>query len=149
TAGTRYFDIEIEGEIVAASLDLAGTYGHLVGATQQYSVTLPDGDLNLDFLKQKENPLINATDIIGKPTHTPLTTTPSEDQYNMINEDLNRGLVVMASGGDGNLNFEATGLPPGIFIEPTNGTIYGTVSETALGNSPYLVTITINDDDQI
>src|SRR5690606_37734842 len=67
----------------------------------------------------------------------------------MINEDLNSGLVVMASGGDGNLKFEASDLPPGIYIEPTNGTIYGTVSETALGNSPYLVTITINDDDQI
>src|SRR5690606_34023138 len=149
TAGKRYFDIGIENNIVSSSLDLSGTYGHLVGTMHQFPVNLTDGELNIDFIRKKENPLVNAIEIIGKPIHTPITFTPFSDQYSMINEDLNSGLVVMASGGDGNLKFEATDLPPGIYIEPTNGTIYGTVAETALGNGPYLVTVTINDDDQI
>src|SRR5690606_10048519 len=50
--------------------------------------------------------------------------------------------------GDGNLEYQAIGLPPGISIEPTNGTLYGTIEEGAMGNSPYLVTITVDDSDQ-
>src|SRR5690606_26806194 len=132
-----------------SNLDLSGTYGHLVGAMQQYAVQVSDGVLNISFNKKKENPLVNGIEIIGKPIQTPIQFTPFEDQFNKVNEDLNSGLVVMASGGDGNLNFSASGLPPGILIEPTNGTIYGTVAENAPGSSPYLVTITIDDDDPI
>ncbi|MEX2594257.1 MAG: malectin domain-containing carbohydrate-binding protein [Anditalea sp.] len=149
TALQRYFDISIEGNPVATDLDLSGTYGHRVGAMQQYQVELSDGILDIDFIMKKENPLINGIEIIGKPIHTPIEFTPFDNQYSMNNEDLNSGLVVMASGGDGNLKFEASGLPSGIYIEPTNGTIYGTVSENAQANSPYLVTITIDDEDQI
>src|SRR5690606_38148818 len=145
----RYFDIKIEDNLVISNLDLAGTYGHLVGAMRQYAVQVSDGVLNISFNKKKENPLVNGIEIIGKPIQTPILFTPFEDQFNQVNEDLNSGLVVMASGGDGNLNFAASGLPPGILIEPTNGTIYGTIAEYALGSSPYLVTITIDDDDKI
>src|SRR5690606_38706253 len=108
TAGKRYFDIGLEGAVVVANLDLAGTYGHRVGTMQQFSVNLTDGELNIDFIKKKENPLVNGIEIIGKPIHTPISYTQITEQYSMINEDLNSGLVVMASGGDGNLNFAAT-----------------------------------------
>jgi PKD repeat protein len=145
----RYFDVSIEGNPVATDLDLSGTYGHRVGAMQQYQVELSDGVLDIHFIQKKENPLINGIEIIGKPIHTPIEFTPFKNQYTMINEELSSGLVVAASGGDGNLKFEAEGLPSGIYLEPTNGTIYGTVSENALANSPYLVTITINDEDNI
>ncbi|EPR68182.1 malectin domain-containing carbohydrate-binding protein [Cyclobacterium qasimii] len=58
-------------------------------------------------------------------------------------------MFVQASGGNGNLSYAAVGLPPGIYVEPTNGTIYGTIEEGALANSPYRITVTIDDEDEI
>ena len=43
------------------------------------------------------------------------------------------------------LVYSATGLPPGLTINPTSGLITGTITQTAAGNSPYTVDLTVND----
>ncbi|NHE57394.1 malectin domain-containing carbohydrate-binding protein [Cyclobacterium plantarum] len=145
----RYFDIQIEGELVESSLDLIERFGHKIGGMEQYQVSVADGELNIAFLKQKENPLLNAIEIIGKPIQIPIEYERVEDQINFINYELDGSMFVVASGGNGNLNYSAEGLPPGIYLEPTNGTIYGTIEEGALANSPHRVRITIDDEDEI
>ncbi len=145
----RYFTIEIEGETVASSLDLVETFGHLVGGMIQYPTTVVDGELSISFLKQKENPLVNGIEIIGKPIQIPIEFTAIEDQINFAGHELDGSMFVSASGGNGNLSYAAEGLPPGVYLEPTNGTIYGKIEEGALANSPYRVTIIIDDEDAI
>ncbi|MBI6121471.1 putative Ig domain-containing protein, partial [Salegentibacter maritimus] len=48
---------------------------------------------------------------------------------------------------DGNLSYSIIGAPPGIVIEPTNGQIGGTINQGASANSPYVVTVTVDDSD--
>ncbi|MBR9776831.1 MAG: PKD domain-containing protein [Cytophagales bacterium] len=147
--GKRYYGISIEGEVVETSLDLIDRFGHQVGGMQQYQVNITDGELNIRFDKQKENPLFNGIEILGKPIQTPITFTKVEDQINFVGHETDGSMFVQASGGNGNLSYSATGLPPGIYLEPTNGTIYGTIEEGALANSPYRITVTIDDEDEI
>jgi hypothetical protein len=47
---------------------------------------------------------------------------------------------------DGNpLTYSATGLPPGVTVDPDTGLISGQVSPTAANGSPYTVTATVSD----
>lgn len=147
--GKRYYGISIEEEVVESSIDLIERFGHQVGGMQQYQVNITDGELNIKFDKQKENPLFNGIEILGKPIQTPIIYTKVEDQINFVGHETDGSMFVQASGGNGNLSYSASGLPPGIYLEPTNGTIYGTIEEGALANSPYRITVTIDDEDEI
>ena len=58
-------------------------------------------------------------------------------------------LAVMASDPDSpanTLTFSATGLPPGLDIDPDTGRITGTVQYHAAATAPHHVTITVSDD---
>ncbi|MBX2854912.1 MAG: cadherin-like domain-containing protein, partial [Rhodobacteraceae bacterium] len=75
-AGTRVFDIAMEGALVEDDLDLSATLGNQVGGLFTYEVDVTDGALNIEFLHQIENPLVNAIEIIG-PAAGPATPTIS------------------------------------------------------------------------
>ena len=47
---------------------------------------------------------------------------------------------------DDPLTYSATGLPPGLSMSPTTGTISGTISYTAAAGSPYSVALHVSDD---
>lgn len=145
----RVFNIMIEDEVVESNLDLVARYGHKVGAMEQYPVRITDGFLNITYINNIQSALVNAIEIWGKPIQTPILVEVLEDQVSFSGQELDGSLFVGASGGDGALNYQATGLPPGIDIEPTNGTIYGVIADGAIGNSPYRVTITVDDSDEI
>jgi large repetitive protein len=149
TSGTnqRVFGVNIEGgpqEITG--LDLSAKYGHQVGAMESYTVAVTDGVLNIEFLHQIENPLINAIEVLAGPgVSIPITVAPIGPILGF--EGSSPTLAVNASGGDGPLNYAATGLPPGLSINVNTGVISGTVSVGASTNSPYSVTVTVDDSD--
>ena len=58
-------------------------------------------------------------------------------------------LQVTASGGDAALIYSATGLPAGLSIDPSTGLITGTIDPGAASETPYTVTVTVDDDDGI
>ncbi|MGB7342221.1 MAG: malectin domain-containing carbohydrate-binding protein, partial [Phototrophicaceae bacterium] len=150
--GERVFDISIEGQLVQNDLDLVSQFGHQVGGMLSYTVTVSDNSLDILFEHVTENPLINAIEILTYNSNTggeiPIALDPITNQTSNEGDDIgNTALFVVASGGDGNLSYVATGLPAGIQLEPTNGQFFGTVVEDASLNSPYTVTITVDDSD--
>lgn len=151
--GARVFDINIEGNLVRDNLDLSAEYGHQVGAMEEFIVQVADNSLEIEFIHQVENPLINAIEILaydGDPDELSIQVATIADQLNA--EGTQPTVDVQAQGGDGNLSYNAVGLPPGIELEPTNGDLYGTVQVGASTGGPnsdgvYPVQIIVDDSD--
>ncbi|WP_282019245.1 putative Ig domain-containing protein, partial [Salegentibacter mishustinae] len=78
---------------------------------------------------------------------TPIEVSAIEDQVNFEGDALDGSLAVSASGGDGNLTYSISGAPSGVVIEPTNGQIGGMINSGTAVNSPYTVTVTVDDSD--
>ncbi len=149
--GERIFDVTLENELYPAlqQIDLSKTYGHQVGTVITYVVPVDDGNLDIVFKHGAfENPLVNAIEILDvSNTDTPIYPFMIADQLSNAGQSLNGSLTVQAIGGDGNLTYTAAGLPSGLFIDPSNGQIGGTIDVTAAAGSPYTVTVTIDDSD--
>ncbi|WP_420593136.1 malectin domain-containing carbohydrate-binding protein [Robiginitalea biformata] len=144
--GERVFDISIEGNLVQDNLDLVQTFGHQVGGMLEYQVSLTDGTLNILFEHVTENPTVNGIEILGLGGDftPPVSVDPIANQSNFEGDLINFNVV--ASGGDPGENFTyaATGLPPGVDLEPTTGQFFGTVSTGAAAGSPYAVSVTVS-----
>jgi N-acetylneuraminic acid mutarotase len=152
--GERVFSIELEGMPFAdlTDLDLTATFGHLVGGVVIHEVEVLDGSLEVDFFHgSANNPLINGIEILsgvgGGTGSVPISVAPIANQSNLEGDILS--LPVLASGGDtpGSFGFSAIGLPAGLQIEPTTGSIFGTISVGASAGSPHAVTVTVDDAD--
>ncbi|MEM1340038.1 MAG: PKD domain-containing protein [Bacteroidota bacterium] len=147
----RIFSVEIEGTALPllTNIDLSATYGHQVATMISHVINITDGDITVEFLHgAAQNPIINGIEILKAPdTNTPIYAFSLPNQTSAVGEELDGSLGIIASGGDGNLTFLASGLPPGISMEPTNGQIGGTVSASANLNTPYNVQVIINDTD--
>jgi hypothetical protein len=75
----------------------------------------------------------------------PVLTLPFTPENN-VSEGQTIALQPEASDPDSDpLTFSATGLPPGLAIDPATGLIAGTLSTTAAAGSPYTVTVTVAD----
>jgi N-acetylneuraminic acid mutarotase len=150
--GERVFSVTIEGVAYPdlTDLDLSATFGHEVGGIVVHVVEVTDGLLEIEFSHgSANNPMLNGIEIIagsgGSPGSIPIVVTPIADQVGQEGQLIN--LPVLASGGDtpGSLAFGATGLPPGLQIEPTTGLIFGTLGVGASTGSPYNVNVTVDD----
>ncbi|SDR09208.1 N-acetylneuraminic acid mutarotase, partial [Flagellimonas zhangzhouensis] len=147
--GDRVFDIAIEGQVVGQNIDLVALFGHESGGMLSYQVDVQDSELNVQFIHEVQNPLVNAIEILSiVPDQNPIIVEPIANQHNMEGDILDGSLGVVASGGDGNLSFSAFNLPPGVFIEPTNGQIGGAIEPLAATGSPYSVSIVVDDGDE-
>lgn len=144
--GQRVFDILIEGAIVADNKDLSQEYGHKIGAMETYSVAVTDGELNIEFLHDTENPLVNAIEILStnQVVVPPIIVNAVPDQTHELGDE--PVLSIIPSGGDANetFSFVAAGLPPGLTIEPTNGSILGIISTNPADIGLYPVTVTVS-----
>src|SRR5690606_29761022 len=87
---------------------------------------------------------------------TPTNPTPATDPANIIPDvstfdgatpaPVNVGAYIVDPDGEP-LTFTATGLPPGMAIDPLTGIITGTLPANASQMGPYTVTITATDPD--
>ena len=147
--GTRVFDIMLEGVLVKDNLDLITEFGHQVAGMLQFPVTVTDNSIDIQFMHEVENPLVNAIEIVtmGTVGDVPINVDPIADQTNTEGDNLGGGIMVIASGGDGDLSFSATGLPTGLFIDDVTGVIFGMIEPGAAAGSPYTTTITVDDSD--
>ena len=146
SAGQRVFDIHLQGKLVHDNLDLAASFGHQRGGMLEFPAIVDNDSLKIAFRHEVGYPLINGIEILadGASIKPPIVVNSIGDQNNLEGDLIN--LTVSASGGDANENFyfEATGLPPGVDIEPTTGLIFGTVAEGASAGSIYDATVKVS-----
>ena len=95
----------------------------------------------------------------GVDTSAPLTSgdvtvanTPPVFDADLDDRTDAEGVGVDFSAGAGDLDgdplvYSATGLPPGVGIDPASGQITGTIDAGAASGSPYMVEITVADDE--
>ena len=64
--GERIFDVAIEDSVLSNldDIDLSDQFGHLVGGMIDNTVEVTDGTLNIEFLHEVQNPLVNGIEII-------------------------------------------------------------------------------------
>ena len=138
--GERIFDILLEGNIAKTNLDLVATFGHQIAGMLSFPVNVSDNILNIAFAHKTENPLINAIEIITPiiqitPLHIaslPNLTNTNSDQV-VIHMSATGGLVGIP------YQYEISGQPNGITMDPNTGTISGIVSDAP---GIYSVTLT-------
>ncbi|WP_010180159.1 Kelch repeat-containing protein [Aquimarina agarilytica] len=137
--GQRIFDLLLEGSEVKTNLDLVATFGHQVAGMLSFPVSVSDNILNIGFAHKTENPLINAIEVVVPITQiTPLhiATLPNLTNTNsdevVIHISATGGLIGQA------YQYEISGQPNGIEIDPNLGTISG-----SLNDSPGLYSVTL------
>ncbi len=75
--GDRVFDVVLDGATVLNDYDIVADVGHDVGTMKDFSVT-SDGTIDIEFLHEVENPLINAIEIlVDEPQANQLGASPS------------------------------------------------------------------------
>ncbi|MGD2063564.1 MAG: Ig-like domain-containing protein, partial [Nitrospirota bacterium] len=78
------------------------------------------------------------------PVADPPALDPIADQTNQEGDAID--VVVSGSDPDGDtLSYAATGLPPGMSIDPTTGSISGALDFTTASGSPYTAEVTVSD----
>ena len=63
--GLRVFDVMIEDELVLDDLDIYRQVGHDAALVESFSVAVTDGQLNIEFLHEIEDPKISAIEILN------------------------------------------------------------------------------------
>lgn len=144
--GSRVFNVNIEGGAEElTNYDIVADVGPGNAVIKTFPATVTDGTLTIVFSTVTNNAKVSAIAILGNPASgTPITVNPIANQTSNLGET--PVLSVVASGGDSNETFayQANGFPPGLTIEPTNGSILGTVSTDPNDAGTYPVTVTVS-----
>lgn len=90
-SGERVFDVVLEGSTVLDDYDIAADVGHDT-ATMKSFVVPSDGSIDLEFLHEVENPLVNAIEIV--------TSEPQPNQLDASSAAVNFGQVLVGSTAD-------------------------------------------------
>ncbi|MEZ4850292.1 MAG: Ig domain-containing protein [Bacteroidia bacterium] len=122
---------------------ISGTISSSASASSPFfvTVTVDDSDANPGDVQN-----INFNwDVFNPAVGVPIVLSSISNQSSY--EGNTPTLQVNASGGDGSLTYQASGLPSGLTINSSNGLISGTISSGATSGSPYSVTVTVDDAD--
>lgn len=150
--GSRIFDVEGEGFNLLDNYDIFADVGAQTEVSKTFFLSVTDGVLNLLFDAAGsdgiDQPIVSAIEVFSFSQYPSISIDNIVDQHNIVGDEINT-LEIAASGGNPSTNFTftVTGEPDGIFIEPTSGLIYGTISPSALSSGPnndgvHLVTVT-------
>ncbi|MCP4966425.1 MAG: cold shock domain-containing protein [bacterium] len=114
---------------------ITGTPGHSDAATTAVTITVTDGSLTDDAVFD-----IIVTDVNRPPIFDADLPDRGDAEGAVIS------LPAAATDPDlDNITYSATGLPPGVAMDPGTGLVGGTVATIAEAGSPYAVTLTATD----
>ncbi|MEO1235693.1 MAG: malectin domain-containing carbohydrate-binding protein [Planctomycetota bacterium] len=63
--GDRVFDVEVEGQTALNNYDVVDAVGGYTGVVESFEVELDDGQLNLRFLRETQNPAVKAIRVVS------------------------------------------------------------------------------------
>lgn len=147
--GQRVFNVLVDGTLYpeTTNIDISANPGPDLATVIEVDVSILDTDIKVEFVRNQQSPMVSGIEILkGGNTGVAIQVQSVPNQTNQEGDNAN--ITVVASGGDGDLDFVATGLPPGVSIDPTNGLIGGTIDSGAANNSPYNVVVTVDDSDE-
>jgi hypothetical protein len=133
--GQRVFDIQIEGQLVLDGLDLSDKYGHQVGAMEEFIVT-SDATLEIEFLHDVENPLVNGIEIIQGDAEGYLGVSPKNYDFGLVETGTTEQVMI---------NLENLGDTDSITVDAINktGDLAASYAENTLtpgGTDSFMVT---------
>lgn len=151
--GSRVFDIVIEGENKLLNFDIFAEVGAAAATIKTFgNITVTDGALSISLPATANNGKISAIEVLGfgSTGDIPINLSQIGDQISV--EGVPASFDIVATGGDGNLLYSASGLPTGLSVEPTNGDIIGVIAVGASAGGPnndgiYNVTVSVDDSD--
>jgi len=86
--GGRVFDVLIDGILVVNNLDIFSEVGSNAALVKSFTTTISDGQINIEFLHDVENPKISAIEIV--PSASSICGPADEDESGVIEiEELN------------------------------------------------------------
>lgn len=119
---------------------ITGTIDHSAAASSPYAVTIRATDNGTPALYDEES----FTWTVTNTNRPPALATPGDQTSN---EGDAISITVSAPDPDGDaVTFQAFGLPPGLTIGSSTGTISGTIGYTASDSSPFSVLVRAFDD---
>jgi cyanophycinase-like exopeptidase len=124
--------IDSQTGIISGTVDPSSTLGTPYAVT----VTATDEATNLSS-SQTFNWTVSAANV------APVLTSPG-NQTNAAGDVVSLQLAATDADGD-SLTYTASGLPPGLTLDPIAGTITGTLPNSAASSMPYNVTVTASD----
>jgi hypothetical protein len=118
---------------------ISGTLSTGDAANGPYTITISASDSAGDSAAQQFTWNVNTSN----PNLNPVVTNPGA-QINAQGDVLSLQIGATDPAGNG-LTYGASGLPPGLSIDPTSGLISGVLSNTSATGSPYTVTVSAAD----
>ena len=145
TAGSRTFNVLINGTQVLTNFDIFATAGgEFKAVAEPFTATASSaGAVTIQFVSVKDNAQVNGIEISpagGGTTTNTVTVTAPGNQTGTIGTTASVQIHASDSASGQTLTYTATGLPAGLSINSTTGLISGT--PTTAGTSSVTVTAT-------
>ena len=100
--GQRIFGVEIDGQLAFSSIDLAAQVGHQVGTVRVYQTT-SDGIIDIRFIHDVDNPLVNGIEIVQLGTQSDvLSAVPGHLEFGevLIGSEKTLMVILQNQGGE-------------------------------------------------
>ena len=145
TAGSRTFNVLINGSQVLTNFDIFATAGgEYKAVAEPFTATASSaGAVTIQFVSVKDNAQVNGIEITpvggGTTTNTVTVTTPGS-QTSTVGTAASLQVAASDSASGQTLAYTASGLPAGLSINASTGLISGT--PTTAGTSSVTLTVT-------
>jgi len=143
TAGSRTFNVLINGTQVLTNFDIFATAGgEYIGVIEPFTATASStGTVTIQFVTVKDNAQVNGIEVFpsGSTTNTVTVTNPGSQSWT-VGTAVSLQVQATDSASGQTLTFSATGLPAGLSIS-SSGLISGTPSAASSGS----ITVTAKD----
>ena len=145
TAGSRTFNVLINGNQVLTNFDIFATAGgEYKAVAEPFTATAnSNGTISIQFVTVKDNAQVNGIEISpagGGTTTNTVTVTAPGNQTSTVGTAASLQVAASDSASGQTLTYSASGLPAGLSINSATGLISGT--PTTAGTSSVTVTAT-------
>ncbi len=143
TAGSRIFNVLINGTQVLTNFDIFATAGgEYIAVIEPFTATASStGTITIQFVTVKDNAQVNGIEIYPSgTTANKVTVTSPGNQTGTVGTAASVQVSASDSASGQTLTYAATGLPAGLSINSSSGLISGT--PTTAGTSTVTVTAT-------